>query len=165
MPILQAELKYYLSGGPAGSTPAASIGGQISTTEIGAGLHNLFDAVSSAEAAAGESEYRCVYLKNTNGTITLENAIAWLSAEGQVNVEMGLDPAGLNGVAATPADEDTAPAGVTFAPHASEGAAAALGNMAPGDFYPIWIKRIVAVGEVAIASDSSTISFKGDYAG
>lgn len=164
MPITQAELKYYLSGGAANTDANASLGGAISSTEMPTSLNGLFDKVTSQEAAAGDTEYRCVYLKSTTATLPLEAARAWI-VEGQVGLEIGVDPAGINGEATTVANESTAPAGVTFDTHVDEANALALGNLAAGDFIAVWIKRIAAVGEVATAGDSAALHFKGDYAG
>ena len=71
MAILSTDLKMYLSGGASNSDPAAALGGAISSSQRGT---NIFDNVTSGEASAGDTEYRGVYIKNTNGSQTLTNA-------------------------------------------------------------------------------------------
>ena len=55
---MAVDLEYRLSGGAANSDPILSIGGAMSSVEVTGST--LFDTVSSAEAAAGDTEYRCV---------------------------------------------------------------------------------------------------------
>lgn len=55
MPILDEEIKFYLTGGAANDDPNASLGGAISSVEIASGnLHNLFDKVTGDESSAGD---------------------------------------------------------------------------------------------------------------
>lgn len=168
MPIITAELKTYLSGGAANSDVNASLGGIISTTEVvDATLHNLFDQVSSAETSAGDTEYRCVYLANTNGTITLQNAVAFINTQtpsADTSFEIALGTSAINGTEQTVADESTAPAGVTWTALVGEGNALAIGDIPAGQHKALWVKRIVNVGSSAYNNDSAIIEFKGDTA-
>ena len=76
MAILTTDIIYRLSGGAANSDPAASLGGAKSST---AWVSGIFDDVSSAEASAGDIEYRCLYVKNAHATLTLYSATVWIS--------------------------------------------------------------------------------------
>jgi hypothetical protein len=166
MAIVAGDIKIYLSGGSGNSDPDASIGGVISTTEVVDNtLHNLFDVVSSAEASAGDTEYRCVYIKNTHGSLTLQAAKTWLQTQSTVPLAIALAGEGLNGTAETPADEDTAPSGESFTSPTTEGAALSLGDMAAGDFYPLWIRRTVPSSQAALSNDTAVLRIKGDTAG
>lgn len=78
MAIVPTEIKYRLSGGAANSSPDASLGGVKSSVDVPVGI---FDDVSSAEAGAGITDYRCVYVQNTNGTLTLIGAKLWIQAQ------------------------------------------------------------------------------------
>lgn len=161
MPILNSEIKFYYSGGSANSNPNSSLGGAVSTTEIGS---NLFDDVSSAEASAGDIEYRCVYVKNTNATLTLIGAKIWISANtpsATTTVDIGLGTSAINGTEQTVANEDTVPASVTFSAPASFASGLTIGDLAPGATKAIWIRRSVNAGTSAVA-DSFTFNVQGD---
>jgi len=65
MAISSASIKRYLSGGASNSDPLLSLGDVISSTVLATlTLHALFDVVDGTEASAGDTEYRCWYLKN-----------------------------------------------------------------------------------------------------
>ena len=86
MAIVASDLKKYLTGagsdGGAQADPNASFGGYRSSTEITDNTdNNLFDDVSGAEASAGDTEYRCICLKNTHGSLSLQNAKVWVSTD------------------------------------------------------------------------------------
>lgn len=168
MPILSTDIDYHLSGGAANSDPNASLGGVISANQIvDAGLHNLFDIVSSAEASAGDNEYRCFYVKNNHGSLTLLNAKIWVQVEspsGDTDEEIGLGTSAINGTEQTVADEQTAPAGVTFAQANGEGAALAIGDIPPGEHKAIWVKRAVSAAAAAANNDGPTFRVGGDTA-
>lgn len=170
MPITTAEIEYRLSGGAANTSPAASLGGAMSTA--GGGLitsgqaNNLFDDVSGAESSAGDIEYRCIYVRNTHGTLTWQSVFCWidsLTTSADTEFDIGLDPAGVNGTATTVADENTAPAGVTFTRPTTKAGGLSIGNIPAGQFQAIWIRRTVNSGAAA-ASDSGSIRCEGDTA-
>lgn len=164
MPIVASDIKYRLSGGASNTDPNASIGGVMSTTTDAPA--SVFDNVSSAEAAAGDIEYRCIYVLNNHGTLTLENGKVWVQANtpnALTDVAIGLAAEGANATAAAVANESTAPASVTFSAAASEGAALSLGNLAAGQRYGVWIRYTVTAGASA-GADSFTLRVKGDTA-
>ena len=168
MPIVAGDIDYHLSGGAGNTDPSASLGGVISTTQItDASLHNVFDVVSSAEASAGDTEYRCIYVKNAHGSLTLQNAKVWIETQtpsGDTSVEIALAGEGVNGTAETIANESTAPSGESFSAPASEGAGLTIGDIPAGQSQAIWIKRIVSATASAYSSDSVVIRVKGDTA-
>ena len=60
--LVEADLKWYFSGGTFNSDPKESTGGEISATEYVSGtINGLFDKVETNEAINGDDEYRCVY--------------------------------------------------------------------------------------------------------
>lgn len=164
MPIVNTDLKLRLSGGASNSDPNASIGGVMSTTTDAPA--SIFDNVSSAEAAAGDIEYRCIYVLNNHGSITLESGKVWIQTNtpnAATDVAIGLAAEGANATAAAVANESTAPTSVTFSAAASEGAALSLGNLAAGQRYGVWIRYTVTAGASA-GADSFTLRVKGDTA-
>ncbi len=162
MPIISSDIKYRLSGGASNTDPAASIGGAASTTtDAPAGI---FDDVSSAEAVSGDTEYRCVYVKNTHATLTALATKIWIQANtpsADTAVELALGASAVNGTETAVANENTAPSGPTFSTPANEAGALTIGDLAPGAHKAVWIKRIVNAGAAA-ANDSFTLRVKCD---
>jgi len=166
MAVAASDIKFYLSGGASNAVPAASLGGAISSTEINmvSTLNNLFDDVNDTEAAAGDTEYRCFYIKNTNATDALADAAIYISSNSpsaDTAITIGLDPAGVSGEATTIANEGAAPAGVSFSAAANSGAALAIGALAAGAYQAVWIKRVVDADAAAVASDPTTLRVTG----
>jgi hypothetical protein len=165
MPIASADILYRLSGGAANSSPLTSLGGVQSTAAV-AGT-DILDDVTSAEAAAGRTEYRCVYVRNNHGSLTLYAPFAWLNSNTPntgTEVTIGLGTSAVNGTEQSVANETTAPAGVTFSLAASKGAGLALENLGPGQSRAVWIKRVVTAGAPSIASDPFVLRVEGDTA-
>jgi len=168
MPIITTDIKFYLSGGGANADVDASLGGVISSVEItSAALHNLFDVVSSAETSAGDIEYRCIYVKNTHGSLSLTDAAAWISSNtlsGDTNADIGLGSGAVNTTEQTVANESTAPGSVSFSAPANQGAGLSIGDIAPGEHKAIWIRRTVSAAASAYSNDSMTVNVGGDTA-
>lgn len=168
MPIVAADIDFHLSGGAANSDVNASLGGAISSVEItDASLHNLFDLVASAEASAGDTEYRCIYVKNAHDTLALQNAKVWIQTQtpsDDTAIAIALAGEGVNGTAESVADESTAPVGETFSSPTTEGTALSIGNIPAGQHIAIWIRRTVSADASAYNSDSVVLRVAGDTA-
>lgn len=170
MAVSASDIKYYHSGGAGNTDPNLSLGGTKSTTEItDAALQNLFDNISSAEAAQADyTNFRCFYIENTNSTDSLFDPAVHIEAlAAQSDIQIGLDPAGKNGTATVIGDEETPPAGVSFTqPTAYPGLDLSgpddfLGN---GEFYPVWIRRINPVNSTSDPLETTTLRVQGDTA-
>jgi hypothetical protein len=165
MPIVDADIKFYLSGGAANADPNAALGGAISSVEIVDNtLSNLFDRVTGAESAAGDTEYRCFFVKNTHATLTYQGAKIYIdtntpSPDTSIEISVATET---GSPVQTIANEGAAPSGQSFSAPASEGAALSIGDLAPGVTKGIWVKRIVNAGAGAYASDSVIIKVVGD---
>ena len=160
---MAVDLEYRLSGGAANSDPILSIGGAMSSVE--ATGSTLFDTVSSAEAAAGDTEYRCVYIYN-NGATEATSISLWIYAQtpsADTTIAIALGGEGEGGTAETPANENTAPSGETFSSPSSAGAGLSVGNLANGERYPIWIRRTVSAAAAGVSSDTFTLRCTYDY--
>jgi len=172
MAITSSDIKFYLSGGSSNSNVNASIGGAISSTEVtDNSLHNLFDKTLGTESTAGDTEYRCIYIKNTHGSLELELAKVWISTNtsSPANViAIALDGAGKGGTAETETDENVAPTGETFSqPTAYSGGLSLDGGgtgLGAGVAYPIWIRRTIAAGATAVDNVTFVLSVQGDTA-
>lgn len=170
MAITASDIEYRLSGGAANTSPAAALGGAMSTAGGGvitsAALNNLWDDVSGAEAAAGDIEYRCIYVKNAHGSLTWQSVVLWidsLTSDADTEFDIGLDGAAVGSTASsTSSDENTAPSpAVTFSRPTSKGAGLSIGDIPAGSRKAIWIKRTVTAGAAA-ASDTGSIRCEGD---
>ena len=168
MPSASTAIDFHVSGGASTSDPDASLGGVISSTQItDATIANLFDNVSGAEAAAGDTEYRCFYIKNNHGSLTLQGAEVWIETNTpstDTSAEIGLGTAAVNGTEQTVADEETAPTGVTFSTAAGSGNALSIGDIPASEHKAIWVKRVVSAAAAAHNSDSVVIKIQGDTA-
>lgn len=163
MAIASTDIQYRLSGGAGNASPAASLGGAKSTTAAGT---SIFDDVSSAEAVAGDTEYRCVYVHNAHASLTLVGAVAWVptnTPSASTTVDVGVGTSAVNGTEQTVADENTAPSSVTFAAAATQGAGIALGDIPAGQSRAVWLRRTITAGAGAV-NDSFTLRVTGDTA-
>mgnify|MGYP003636848781 CR=1 FL=1 len=177
MPISASDIKIKLSikTGSAGNAAAQSdtdesLGKYISTTEIiDATVHNIFDQISGDENAASTVEYRCFFVHNAHATLTLQGAIAWISAEvaGGATAAFGVDTTAASAVGSAPAqalevvNETTAPAGVSFSTATTKGTGITIGNITAGQCRAIWLRR-TAANSAAANNDGVTISVEGD---
>jgi len=161
MAILTTDIIFRLSGGASNAVQAASLGGAKSSTAASA---SIFDDVSSAESTAGDVEYRCIYVHNAHATLTLTGAVLWLPADTpsvSTSVDVGVGTAAINATEQTVVDENAAPAGVTFASAATQGAGVALGDIPAGQGRSVWLRRTTLAGATAFA-DGFTLRATGN---
>lgn len=161
MPIVSTDIKYRLSGGASNTDPAAALGGAKSSTDAAS---TIFDDVSSAEATAGDIEYRCVYVHNNHGSLTLQGAKVWIQTQtpsADTDVAIGLGSSAVNGTEQTVANEGTAPTSVTFSAPSSFAGGLTIGDIPAGQHKAVWVRRTVNAGAAA-ASDSFALRVQGD---
>lgn len=171
MPIVASDIQYRLSGGAANTSPAASLGGAISTAGGGLittdTLNNVWDDVSGAESSSGDTEYRAIFVKNNHGSLTLTGAKIWISSNttsADDTIEIALAGEGINNTIETVANESTAPTGETFSAPTTFAGGLSLGNLAAGQAHGIWIKRIVSAAAAAANANPYTLSVQGETA-
>jgi len=168
MAIVAGDLKIYLSGGAGNSDPNASLGGTISSTEVTDNTtHNLFDQVSGTESLAGDTEYRGVYLKNTHGTLTLQNTKIYISSNtgsADTTIDIALDGGATNATMETLSDESTAPSGETFTAPTTYAGGLSIGSLAAGEKKGLFLRRTVNASAAAVNDDAVTIKYDGDTA-
>jgi len=169
MAVIQTtDIKVYLSGGADNTNPNASLGGAISSTEMADDeLHNLFDKVSAAEALAGSTKYRAVYVKNENGHgLDYQDIIAYIASQttsGDTSIEIAVSTEAKNTTIQTIANENTAPTGQdTWVSAEGVDNGQSMGTLGDGEYRGLWIKRIVSAGATAYGSDSATFGTRGE---
>lgn len=162
------------NGDSTAGTAAGSLGDQISTTAItDATLQNLFDKVSGDDNAGSVVDYRCMFVHNAHATLAWEAPKVWIQSEtaSGASVDIGLDPIGVTvkGLAGSPqaatiANENTAPAGVTFShPTTKAGTTLVVADVPAGSVFAVWIKRMPA-NTGAVDVDGAIIKCEGDTA-
>jgi hypothetical protein len=176
--IVASDLLFKLStaAGTAGnqntSTPAASLGKYVSTTQLsGTALNNLFNDVTGAENTAGKTVYRCFFVHNNNASNVLENAVVYLSGgdpAGGATVTIATDNIAASALAsasaqsATIATETTAPTGVSaFSAPSTIGTGLSLGNIGIGQVKAVWVKQVTS-GAAAVSLETITLAVTGD---
>ena len=161
MPILTTDIKFYKSTG--------GLGGAITVTEITSGnLHDLFDEVSSPEALAGDTEYRCIYAKNTHGTLSLTDAVAYIlsaSSNPENTISIGAGTSAVNDVEQVIGNEGIVPTGVVFQTSTGSGNSVVLGTLPAGEYKAIWLGRLTASSAAAVSNASASIEVEGDTVG
>lgn len=172
MPIASSDIVYRYSvaaaaGDTTAGTAAGSLGDQVSTTAITtAQLNNLFDDVSGAESAAGDTEYRCIFVLNNHATLTLQNATIEVQSQtaGGGTIAIATDNVAVSakGSASAQADvvanEQTAPTNVS----AFGNGPLSLGNIGPGQVKGVWLRRTVSAGAGAVDPDGVVLRVTGD---
>jgi len=173
MPVSASDIVFYYSGD---GTPSGSLGGAITSNAVpSSGTNIIFDDVDASEASSGDTEYRCIYVKNTNATDTLYSAKVFISqstTSADDEVYIALDSAGIGdgtttGVATTIADESDsggALTGLTFSHPTDYSTGLLIGDLGPGQCQAIWIKREVSAGAASIANNSYDITVQGQTA-
>lgn len=140
MPIT-TEVVFRLSGGSGNTDPAASLGGAKSSTAVTGST--IFDTVSGAESAAGDTEYRCIYVHNGHGSLSALSAKIWVQAASPAYISIALGGEGLNGTAETVGNESTAPSGESFSTPTDLAGGLSMGDIPAGQHYPVWVRRVV----------------------
>lgn len=162
----------YTIGGGDGVLTLQVVVGSLSATykqdsiTVTNAIQNVFDSVGPLDSLLGSVEYRCIYVKNTNGSITASDARIWIKqlTTGPDEIHIGLDPAGIGngtstGVATTVANEDTPPAGVVFSQPLSYATGLVIGTLLAGQTFAVWQRRTVPANTVGdISANSSALA-------
>lgn len=183
MAIVASDLDTYLTGaasdGAAQADPAASLGNYRSSTQITSGaLNNLKDDTTGAEASAGDTEYRCVCIKNNHATLELTTAKVFMAATGNAQIVQSFavevpTTSDTTGSAQTIANESTAPnvnAGnvSNWSTATTYGTGVALNinahdaNLGVGEIVFVWLKWVTAAGATAANSIGPYVYIQGD---
>jgi len=167
MAIITGDFATRLSGGAANSVGNASLGGAKSSNAAPTTLNGLFDITSAAEAVAGDIEYRCIYLHNSNATDAMNNAVVFVSANTPLagsTIDIGVGSAAINATEQTVANESTAPTSVTFSAPSTAATGLALGSIPAGQHKAIWIRRTITAGSGSSNNDTFAITFQCETA-
>jgi hypothetical protein len=147
----------HLSGGASNANVLASIGGAISTVTVPS---LLFSPITAAQFTAGRIMYRCLYVKVDVATDAVKPWIAAETPSASTTIAIGWGAA-INATQTAIANETTAPAGVSFASPASEGAATSGGNFTAGQFRALWLRFTITAGATPVASEQFQLVING----
>lgn len=166
--LLPSHIKFYLSGGTNNVDPTFSIGGPISNTEIIDNiLHNLFDRVITKEAAEGDVEWRCFYIKNTHPNEIFKGVRIWIesgTSSSKTFISLGIGHAGVNQQEILIPNENTDPAIVAFSIPLSPPEQPNIGDLGPGDHIGIWIRYTIQEGAEERSEDKAILRIEGERA-
>lgn len=161
MPITSTDIQYFLSGGATNANPNASLGGVKSSTVVPLGL---FDDVTSSESEAGDVEYRCIYVHNSHGSLTMQNSVVYIEQNTLLDrIAIAAGSSAIGAIEQTIVDEGAAPTGVTFSQPSAREDAIELGNIPPGQYKAVWIRRSVAASSGA-SNDTYNLRVECDTA-
>lgn len=168
-------IKHSIVTGSAGNSasqpdPNASLGKYISTSAVSTSLNGAFDNISGAENAASAVDYRCFFVHNNHGSLTISNVGVYIAAEvaGGASVALAVDNIAASAIGATAAQaaliasETTTPSGVgSFSSPTTSGTALSLGTLAPGQCRAFWVRR-TAANSAALDADGFTFGVTFD---
>jgi hypothetical protein len=161
--ILDTDLQIKYTGGSSNSDPNASLGGAVSSNgPTDNSLHNLFDEVSGTESLAGDTEYRCVALKNNHGSLTAKSTKIYISADTGSIFDIALAGEGLNTQPETVANESTAPVGESFSHPTTYAGGLSMGDIPAGQYYAHWARRIIGAAASAETPHTTTMKYDCD---
>jgi hypothetical protein len=166
--IVASDLKIRYSGGAANSDQTLSIGGTKSSVEpTDNSLNNIFSDSGGTESLAGSTKYRMVYLHNGHGSLTAQNVRIYISTNStsaDTTWAIGLAAAGLNATETAVANEDTAPAGVSFSSPTTYAGGLAPADIPSGQHFGVWYRRTTTGPAAADNADTTTLKFDCDTA-
>ena len=140
----------------------STAGGGAITSNV---ANNVWDDVGSSEASS-DAEYRCLYVKNAHGSLTLQAASLYIDAlttSSGTEFDIGLDAAAIGSDSSTTiANENTAPGGVTFSRPTTKAGGLIQLDIPAGSKKAFWIRRTVT--SASAGSDSGSIRLEGDTA-
>ncbi len=146
------SLAFYFTGG---GSATSVLGGQISSAPLTETQGILLPDVTLAEATSGITHYACICIKNT-GAAAIANAGVYLSSVVTAsNIYIAKGFTGKNSTTEqTIAGNTTAPTGsLVFTKPLYSYSALRVGLLNPGDFYHLWLKRVVAANAPGSAND------------
>lgn len=128
-------------------------------------VNKTFDNITTLDSLEGRVNYRCFYVLNNSSSSIAVAVVIWIKRDlqGPDVMSLCLDPGGKNVSALGPLISEEDPeeilSGLTFTKPLTQATGLVIGDLSPGDFYPFWIKRVIAPENVVqLVRDTSTIS-------
>ncbi len=153
--------KYVVVTVTAADIPSAD---QADTLTFVNNTDNLFAFVSPEEAQTGSTKYRAVMLRNDSAQ-TIYSMKVWISQNTPFpddSVKIAIEATDAGGEIQMLASETSAPSGVIFYDAPDEANAIAIGDMASGKNYGVWIERVLNATSSRYADNGFTLTFKAN---
>lgn len=140
----------------------ASHGGTSTTSEIATTKNALWDDVSGAEAAAGDTEYRKLFigLGTDVGSDVLSTVVLWIASTTPAADEIEVKTVSAAGDSDNVRSDITAETDWTTPTIKSDGLS--LDNLVSGDAVGVWIRRNVPAATPGWADDAATLRIEGE---
>lgn len=174
MPIVATDLAFYVSASTntAGWQDSDNDGKGKYVSQTSVSTSNVFADVTGAQNFAGYTDYRCIFVRNGHGSLSLTNAKVWVEsqASGGSDIRIGLDTTGASAqnsgsaqalTVADYTDSTNQLSGVTFATASSEATALSVGTLQAGYVKGIWLERVTNQS-LAKSGDNVVLRVKGD---
>ena len=156
------DIKFYASSAAGNLGGAPNFAQEVNITRDG-----FWDRIDAAESAAGDVEYRCLYVRNTSTTNTLISPTITLSAaatDPDTTIHIAVKD-NVNASTAAIADEGTAPSGspAWTALNSAINFSGDLVHEASGNggYVAIWLRRTVLNANNLAANDQCSIVVNG----
>lgn len=175
MPIASSDILFRYSGGASNTSANSSLGGAMSTVAGGIitddTINNLFPDVTGPQSTAGATHWRCIYVHNNHGSLTLTNSKIWIASDtssGNDEVDIALDPTAIGSNSTITVTQDstgtTNPTGVSLpgTRAASSGTALIIGDIPFSSKKAIWVRRTVQAGAAAFTNNAFQLQVSGE---
>lgn len=165
----------YTPGDQLAGTPETSLGGWVSTTELGCcdddNDGNLFDTITPQDNPLLEVDYRLVFIINMNRDgYYWANVVAWfdcLPSDANLALSVDTTPASPRydtiQQAKTISSPTTPPAGQVFTTPTSKATGVSIGGLFPGFGRGLWVRRTTP-GTYTYSLDRVSIRVEGNSA-
>ena len=151
MKIVSTDLEFYQTTG--------YLGGPITSLVAPNGITNaVLDRVDADDAKAGGTDYACIYIKNNNPSTTFQEVSVLIKSNTpsiDTNLIFALGTSAVFGTEQVIQDKLTPPVIGAGGWVSAVGIAQSIGDMPPGSWKAIWLRRDV---------DSLAEAYKGDGA-
>ncbi len=162
--ILGSDGSYLVVDVTSASLPGSDQNDTITIANI---ANEVFDDVTKAESAAGDIEYRGLYMHNEHATDTATDVRIWLKQDstGPDTIALAIGDEGVGdgsttGILEIIANENTAPVGPVFSAPTTQGTGLVLGNLGAAQSAGWWIRRTVpAANTVSAPNAISKVGF------
>lgn len=160
--ILGSDASFLVVTVTAASLPGSDQNDVITIANI---ANEIFDDVAKAESAAGDVEFRGLYIQNDHGVDTATDVRIWLKQDstGPDTIALAIADEAVNVTMEGPlANEGVVPATVTFSAPTTQGTGLVLGTLGASQFRGFWIRRTVpAANTISAPNALSRIGISG----
>lgn len=136
-----------------------NLGGAATTTQLSdTALNNLYDNVSSDEAASGDTEYRALDIYNSgDATATSVSCFCTGTPSTGTDILFALETSPTNSITSITTESDAPSISGSFTAYTSE-SKLNLPDIEVDSYIRLWIARTVAASTSNSASDGTTLS-------